>query len=765
MDVQSELDRLRQQLRQRDQQVAEEMRRRREAEHQRDEEREQTRNTTLTEYLSACHELVSTRFSVETDKSLTTQSSTTNPRNKWCPTQLLPWDDFLDEQRDIFARLFRVFPAQVEAFETRNFLHGLGQRTAAKRVANHKDLEYVQHNSVEEPVRMIIKRLKAEQAAQLEFDIKHGVVFENHPNAISDVAEGPTQRRQQQLPPQTPSNSRPNLNQLRPDQICVYQYDEEDVSSRRIAFIVEYKPPHNLTLPHLRVGLRRMNIITDVVNRATKPTSQDQVALFQYHADRLVASAITQTFHYMIEGGLEYSYLTTGEAIVFLKLDWDQPKKLYYHLADPREEVKAHPQNFVYCTAVGQVLAFTLLALGSSTHGQNERNIITNRMKTWTGDFATILGSISADERKAPESSSAYVPTTYSAYDRSPCLLRWGRTTKKPRTNVDRPETSNPSRNRSPESSDDESGARMPGTPSPAQPNNRGQQGVARQSGGTSSQGPSSSGNNSRGGAGGRRRQNPAYCTQKCLLGLKGNGRLDEKCPNVARHRRVESDLNHPMDHATWLLLLRQQLTQTLEDGIVPLRKQGSRGVLFQITLLEYGYTFVSKATVPEFVDDLKHERAVYERLQPWQGICIPVFLGVVDLRDIGRTYYYDFRVRIIYMTFLSWAGANLDDADLPKNIRGTINQELVRSLEALHAMQVVHTDVRQPNALWSDETRRVMVIDFERAILLDPPRLPLGLVIPNKQAQPVEKPGLVHSNPRAIMQHDIMAARMIMLM
>lgn len=64
-----------------------------------------------------------------------------------------------------------------------------------------------------------------------------------------------------------------------------------------------------------------MNIYDEVVNRPTIPTRDDPVALFQYHSERLVAAVITQTFHYMVKGGLEYSVITIGETIAFLKMD------------------------------------------------------------------------------------------------------------------------------------------------------------------------------------------------------------------------------------------------------------------------------------------------------------------------------------------------------------------------------------------------------------------------------------------------------------
>ncbi|KAK2768388.1 hypothetical protein FQN54_000243 [Arachnomyces sp. PD_36] len=722
-----------------------ERRQREEEQRRREEAEQQTRPTTLSEYIDACHELVFTKFSVETDKSLTSQGSVTNPRHKLCPARLEPWSDFLEQQRTVFGRLYSALPTETAAFESRSFLHGLGQRVSRKKVANEKDLEYFQHNSVEDPVTSIVKHLAAEDSVRGEVDIGNGIVFENHPNAISDVAEEVVNRRVNR-PPTTPARVRPDLNQLRPDQICVYKYGDGDSTGRSMAYIVEYKAPHKLTPPHLRLGLRPMDIYKEVVNRATQPTEEDPEALFQYHADKLVAAAVTQTFHYMIEGALDYALLTTGETIVFLRIDWTDPTVLYYHLAEPGPEVLAHPENSRYCTAVGQVLAYSLMALGSpgqrQERGQEERQTAVERLKTWTEDYETILRSIPISERKAPPSSPGYQPRTYKAVDRSPYLFR----KKRNRAEPDR-QNASVDGERTPEPSDDESGAQMPDTPSPDQPRKPGQDGqqsLARPP---------------RDGGQGSSVRHREYCTQKCLLGLVRKELLDENCPNVALHRRQSGDARHPVDHPELLRLLREQLRRTLDDGVACINRGGARGVLFRVTLLEYGYTFVSKGTVEEFVEDLEHEAIVYHRLQPLQGVCVPVFLGNIDLRDISRIYYYDFRVRVVYMMFLSWAGDKLDVTTLD------LERELLRSVRRLHTMGVAHTDVRKPNALWSRETRRVMMIDFERAVLMDPPRAPLTQLVPNKRARPSQgffKADQPSSGGRRQVWNDIAAVKLI---
>ncbi|KAK6854793.1 hypothetical protein PG995_009138 [Apiospora arundinis] len=272
-------------------------------------------------------------------------------------------------------------------------------------------------------------------------------------------------------------------------------------------------------------------------------------------------------------------------------------------------------------------------------------------LKTWSEDVETILKTTPVDQRKAPSSSPAYEPDPYSDVDRSPCISR-KRKPRKPPGNVMR--IGVPAH--SPESSDDESTRRMQETPTPLEPRRSGRIQAAQRAlpNHTRKEGHD---------AYRSRQQNDRYCTEECLRGLtlQTKTRLDENCPNVAAHRHDGDGLHHRISHARFVTLLRDQLKRTLDDGIESLDKGGARGVLFKVTLLAYGYTFIGKGTVPAFIEDLEHEAKVYQALQPLQGKVTPIFLGAIDLRTISRTYYYDFRVRVQYMMFLSWGGASLD--------------------------------------------------------------------------------------------------------
>ncbi|RSL40803.1 hypothetical protein CEP54_016014 [Fusarium duplospermum] len=78
---------------------------------------QQTQPTTLDEYITGCHSLVFSNFNIELNRKLTSKGPITNPRNKWCPTNLQPWPDFLQQQRITFGTLYDTFPTDRRVFE------------------------------------------------------------------------------------------------------------------------------------------------------------------------------------------------------------------------------------------------------------------------------------------------------------------------------------------------------------------------------------------------------------------------------------------------------------------------------------------------------------------------------------------------------------------------------------------------------------------------------------------------------------------------
>ena len=85
----------------------------------------------------------------------------------------------------------------------------------------------------------------------------------------------------------------------------------------------------------------------------------------QHNADRLIAAVTTQTFHYMIENGLEYRYITTGEIFVFLRILTEDLTTLYYYITVPVDEIADKETIAEWRTAIAQVMILSLLALQS----------------------------------------------------------------------------------------------------------------------------------------------------------------------------------------------------------------------------------------------------------------------------------------------------------------------------------------------------------------------------------------------------------------
>ena len=715
--------------------------------------------TTLDEYIEACHNLIYTKLKVEPDPEKRTTGSIPLPYAKFFPRRLRPWTDFHDKQRDILSNVYLHFPFKQRLFDNHNYLETLGNKAMDAPIANEKMLETFLHNCVEDPVRCIIHELSKSRKFQRKLKIGHGIAFENHLKALSDPSYEVVSRQPQQPlppPPQEPEqveerpktpNPAKDPPRLNPDQICVYRYEEEGTEKRSAIAISEYKPPHKLSLPQLRAGLKETDMMEVVANHKIP---EDEEAKFCHYATELVASAVTQAFHYMVKSGLAYGLLTTGEGIVFLKIDWDDPQTVYYHLAEPAEEVAAH-NNYRSCSAVSQYLGFHLLALSDySYRGQDVRDRAISRLHTWSTDFRRAASTVPEDQRIPPRSSPSFIPSTYLSVDRT--VPRRSR-----RLNRDGEHGSDPAMR----GSDSEEGGspNRPNTPSPTerQASRRSARLAGQYSDGRGSRGAGRGRGSDRSEFEGKPHQDLAYCTQKCLLGLVKGDVLDPDCPNFKLHRHrnnygsvVNADSRHSISHYEFLQLLSHQLKRTLDYGITSLDITGARGALFKVTLLAYGYTFISKGTVQAFIPDLEHEARVYERLKDAQGVHVPVFLGTIDLSSLNRTYYYDFRVDIVHLCFMSWGGLSLRDVqDLDRN-KSTLQPMAVETMRAIHQLGVVHKDARYENILFNPQTGRVMLIDFERSQLLDTPRPTLAALEPNKRRRVQDSKGQTKSVGRS---------------
>lgn len=184
------------------------------------------------------------------------------------------------------------------------------------------------------------------------FKLNGDVAFENHTNTQTDDSNirGGTSslslsqmhlRRSSRLaaesanvnssaqPPKRRKKASQPWSRPRADQFCVYNKGQE---GKVPAYIIGYKALHKFSLSHIKAGLQGMDL--DEVVRLQKGGSPEVICR------RVVAAVIAQTFSYMIQAGLEYGYISTGEAFIFLRVLHDDPSTVYYYLSVLEEDIR-----------------------------------------------------------------------------------------------------------------------------------------------------------------------------------------------------------------------------------------------------------------------------------------------------------------------------------------------------------------------------------------------------------------------------------------
>lgn len=690
---------------------------------------EKIRKTTLPEFLDACHVHLHSNLIIQTT-ALSTKGDPSNATDKMRPERILTWDEFPTSQEVIWKDLQRSDFTHQRHFTSLNTLEESGEAIRKRMMSSGLDLNHFERATVEDHVASIVTELYNSPLLRDRFCLKGSVRFENHANSLSpdwDIAENMQhlnifgKRRSPRLVARDGQPSESSASQSvagaitgaakttrpRADQFCVYNMSGEtaDTKYRIAAFIIEYKAPHKLHLGCIYEGLSDMNL-EEVVHRRETDSPQDKFR-------RLIAAAITQAFSYMVQAGLEYGYVCTGEAFIFLRVP-DNPETVHYFLSVPKGDVgettglssDVNGPNRLHLTAVGQVLAFTLQALKTPPRSQSWRTNAVARLKTWKVVYDELLNNIS----DADIPSSEYRPSPQNIFLRmSPIRLR-------PRVAL----TSSSGCRLPPaegHSSDDESG---PDSETPSRTYRQPTTQALAQAPDPASK--ASIGQNSR-----HRGKNMQYCTQKCLRGLVDGSSLDKTCPNAGDHGKS----HHQIDRPTLIKLLSQQLSETLDIDCMSVGVHGARGVLFMVRLTSHGYTLAAKGTTSDFVAHLKHEAVVYERLRPIQGIHVPVFLGSIDL---DHPYMYDGIADIVHMMCMGYGGQPIYRRIMAAN-RVQITQQAERSIQAIHQFGVLHRDLEPRNILWDPKLGQTMIIDFERAEVQEL-RAVLGTISPNREGK-----------------------------
>ncbi|KAG5810663.1 hypothetical protein H9Q74_006359 [Fusarium xylarioides] len=665
-------------------QLQEEQRRREAAEHL-------TRPQSIQQYFEACHEL-DLSAQVITERSLTTQGETTNPVGRIFPRRIIPWNDFATLQEEIWDALSTsdsffstaAFPSQHQMEYVKSLL---------KPISSEIGLRDFERDVVENAVEKLIQAASTDTTLQRQLGIRGTVTFESHTNigtnqdTISELMEqmslssndGRSAVASTPNPCAAPKPRRKARGKgNRADQFCIYRMSDGENTPK---LAIEYKAPHKLSVDEIVAGLESaIEPERDVIN-------QDGDG-FSYFARRLAAAVITQLFSYMIGKGIQYGYVCTGQAFIFLYIS-DDPSTVYYSVCVPTLDVIDEDETRLHRTAVAQVFAFILQALRSRPPPESWHDEA-DRLGTWAVEYDDILHSIPAEERRGKGKTSLgslYKPQRWKGFKRSPIRTRSKATCQGSEFDKAQADDDDP--------------------PSPS-PNPRSSRSISGPAAAVKAINRVSRKGESRGRASTDKQniQSRPFCTQACLKGLAHGRPVDKNCPNLEWHEQEH------IDRHLFLRLVREQLARDRgrDADCMSMNRSGARGSMFKVRLTSHGYTLIAKGVESLDRKLLQHENAMYDRLVDIQGTHIPVCLGSIQLI---RPCHYDGGVYSDFM-FLGWAGwplfersSCLDDASVAKGV--------TKIFTAIHKRRVLHHDA-EPRNILCDENGRLMAVDLERA-------------------------------------------------
>jgi hypothetical protein len=660
------------------------------AEEELDQARSDTQQTSFAEFIKGCHFHLSRPIRVQTT-DWSTRESLTSPAGRLCPTHLRFWNDFHSLQRDVYTKVLNLLePADKRSprlFSFRLALESLGRELHLRLLTSEADLQSYARFAVENQVHQIFVALKSNPGMLDHLPALGDIWFDNHANTLN-ASLGPRSSRGGDKP--TRSNT---------DQFCVHRTVD---GKNSLLTIVEYKPSGKLPPEQIRAGFRDMGVWQDVVQLSAVPTDREE--RLQYIAQLRVATVAAQVHDSMIKDGVAYACMTTGSVQVFFHVPENDPETLKYFVAEPNLDCESSGSEENWArepvTAVGRMLALCLMSLTTPVRSQAWRNEAISRMKRWTVDVQQILAGVSDDDLQSNPSGSEYFPSSplgSSPASRGPSLrsrssCQDGMTSPPPSDDSD---TDRPPH--------DEQGQKrrrslLLSSPTPEQARPRAKRPTQQPSRGPQEE-----------------TETLDYCSQRCLLGLRNHGELDNQCPNYERHRCFQSTDRHLISLAQFTDALKEQLDKSLDSHITPCGTPDSGGVPLRLSLMPYGYTVVGKGTPDELQHRTRREAEVYGVLRSCQGKAIPVFLGTINLHLV---YFVHPGVCIKHMILLSWAGEPV------RPWQNKVWESVNRAKRALARYHIRHQGFSEPNStMWNPEFERVQLVNLH-SVTLSPPIL-----------------------------------------
>ncbi|KAL7938344.1 hypothetical protein V8C35DRAFT_150078 [Trichoderma chlorosporum] len=645
----------------------------------------------LHQYLSSCHNMNQAAQSF-TGGSCCSQATTIEPEGKLYPKQIISSPDFMDKQMKVWeavladdnsALLQKMFPSMEQVHD-----------------------EYFSMEPVDGELTLcVFERLGVSKAVM---NLLHGVlddeVLSKAVGISGDIAYG-------SLEPVIDSDAADNVPGSEPHcSFCVYSNTK---CGRPLPLVgIEYRPTDFPMVREITTALA-----DDIVPERDVIGREDDGYTFVSGSKQVVTATITQLFDRMVESGVSYGYVYTGEAIIFMEIH-DDPSIVHCHVSVPDNDVSHDDESTLCYSAVGQIFAFIIRAMQAAALSVQWHDKIAN-LDSW-------------------RSSCSEARLAMPSYLSGPSSSRTTSCGDEVMNNVDAEYEQVGEDNENEEDQDHNQGDEdeeeyeeydyaldieedmyvaidihlEPCQDGHLVPMRDEDLEYARQEG---EEGLVDDGMHPYWIQGDRivasdirQRQ---YCTQECLLGLVNGQPLDQACPNVDKHG------DEHIGNLEFLKLVQSQLARTrrVSGGCVSLNMKGSLGAMFKIMIPSHGYTFVAKGVSEGGVPRLLREADTYTRLRALQGGSVPVYLGIVQLEaafEFEEAAYSHFML-------LSWAGRPVGALQQSAASSGFVNSTR-RAYMELHNEGLIHNDAQLGNMLYNPQLDRIMLVDFEHASIYE---------------------------------------------
>ncbi|PGH33293.1 hypothetical protein GX50_03906 [[Emmonsia] crescens] len=620
--------------------------------------------TTFLVYLQQVKEKLLSNFSIELDPDKASTGTVTDVSGKYYPLKLRSWKDFDKTHNQIFDQFIQTF-SDAPLFPSKADIQGIGRDLSPTTRKDEQDLRPFVRTAIEKPAQRILKAYLEQTKDTTTTDF----YFRNNAYSLPGKNIEITSETDESQPPPNKKRS-PERKRIKgiPDRWGISEQPNGDQCE---ILVGEYKAAHKVygLFPQVLSLSLSEDMFVDTLKwlqgLIMKP---DEI---QEKRQSIVAQVLCQAFHYIITSGLTYGYVTSGESLVFLMVNRDDPQTLYYHLNSVPDSSLAEDVDVRYSPA-SQLSTFVILSLHSTRRTAQQIQEDQSQLFQWPV-LPNKLALTELPLRPEGACRDSDFEKQYSSGSDGGGDDADGdyRPSARPRKQQSLVTETTPAKNRR--------SSRM-------QYDNQ--------------------------------QSTLSYCTQACLIGLSKGGPLDRRCPNVTFHQQGKPCSYHLFSKEKLSALVKDQLAHNLDENCECLDKKGmfgAVGVLFKITLTGYGYTFVAKGVQLLDEECLSNEASVYAHLSQLQGVAIPVYLGTIQL---VRSYNLVSCAVVTSMMLMSWGGNSLHSA-VHEGVN--IAAETQRSIQEVETAGVFSLDVREANLLWNEEQQRVMMIDFDQVVIRPP--------------------------------------------